>query len=509
MIDKKRADRAIRFIERLKHTKGRWAGVLFLLEDWQKNIIHNLFGTVENGARQYRTCYIEIPRKNGKSELAAAIALILLYADDEIGAEIYGAASDSNQASIVFNIAMQMVRQAPGLAKRCKIVESTKRIIYPEKNSFYRVLSAEHKSKHGFNAHGIIFDELHAQPNRMLWDVLTTSGGTRVQPLTLAITTAGYDRNSICWEQHEYARRILDGVIEDKTFYPVIYAADKDDDWTDEKIWHKANPALETFRDIKEMRDQFTKALNVPAFQNTFRRLYLNQWTQQADRWLDLLKWDECSGDVIEDDLEGADAYGGLDLASTSDVAAFVLLIPEPDGSLAVVPRFWVPEETVQERSIRDGVPYDDWVRRGLIDATPGNVIDYRYIRNCIEELGEKYYIKEIAFDRWGATQIIQELEDAGFTVVQFGQGYASMAAPTKELMTQVLNKNLRHGGNPVLRWMADNMVVKTDPAGNIKPDKGKSGEKIDGIVALIMALDRATRGGGGSIYDERGILTV
>ena len=509
MYDEDKADRAVNFIQGLKHTKGKWKGVPFNLLDWQSKIIRDLFGTVrEDGNRQYRTAYIEIPRKNGKSEIAAAVALKLLFADSEPGAEIYSAAADRDQAAIVFSVAVDMIEQAPELAKRCKIIRSTKRIIKND-GSFYRVLSADHSTKHGFNASGIIFDELHTQPNRNLWDVLTTSGGTRSQPLVFAITTAGYNKHSICFEQHDYSRKILDEVIDDHTFYPVIFSAPDDAEWTDEEVWKSANPALGNFRDIEEMRALCYKAQQVPALQNTFRRLYLNQWTSQETRWLDLHKWDETAGEVFVEDLLGETAYAGLDLASTTDIAAFVMVFPDEDGCYDVLPYFWIPEERVQERAERDRVPYDVWVDQGYIQTTPGDVIDYRYIRAKIEELSEKHFIEEIAFDRWGATQIIQELEDAGLTVVQFGQTFAAMSPPTKELMNLVLSKRLRHGGNPVLRWMADNLMVKQDPAGNLKPDKSKSTEKIDGMVALIMGLDRAVRHEGPSVYEERGLLVI
>jgi len=496
MFNEQAAERAVKFIENyLTHTKGKWAGVRFELEPWQHNIISPLFGTLnDDGSRQYRTAYVEIPRKNGKSELGAAIALKLLFADNEPGAEIYSAAADRDQAAIVFNTAAQMVRQNKKLAKRCKIIDSQKRIVMPATGSFYRAISADAHTKHGFNAHGVIFDELHAQPNRELWDVLTTSGGTRTQPLIFAITTAGYDRNSICWEQHDYAQKIIDGVIEDPTFLPVIYAAGPEDDWKDEATWHKANPALGTFRGINEMRAMAKKGEQIPALQNTFRRLYLNQWTQQEDRWLDLAAWDATAGTVTLEDLQGRPCFGGLDLASTTDIAAFVLVFPMDDGAFVVLPHFWIPRDNMHDRINRDRVPYDVWVRQGFITATEGNVIDYAAIRQHIERISEFYNIKEIAFDRWGAVQLTTELGYAGFTVIPFGQGFASMSPPTKELLTLVLSKRLIHGGNPVLRWMADNLVVKQDPAGNIKPDKSKSTEKIDGMVALIMALDRATR---------------
>lgn len=510
MFDEVKADRAVRFIQRLKHTKTPYFGESFLLQDWQKSIVSDVFGTVkEDGTRQYKTVYIEVARKNGKSEKAAAIALKLLFADGEMGGEIYSAAADTDQANIVFSVACDMVRQAPGLMKRCKIIESTRRIIVPSTGSFYRVLSADHATKHGFNASGVIFDELHTQPNAKLWEVLTTSGGTRSQPLIVAITTAGYDRDSICWHMHEHARQVLDGVVEDPSFYPVIYSLDDGDDWKDEKNWYKANPALGTFRKIDEMREYFVRAEQVPILQNTFRRLYLNEWTRQEDRWLDLDAWDKCGKEVFAEDIEGAQAYAGLDLASTTDIAAFVVVVPDADGGLDLLPYFFVPEERIEERAVRDKVSYDLWRDQGFIESTPGNVIDYRYIRKRINEIGEQFHICEIAFDRWGATEIVQSLDDDGFTVVQFGQGFASMAHPTRELLRVVLDKKIRHGGNPVLRWMADNMTVKQDPAGNVKPDKSKSTEKIDGMVALIMGLDRALRAEGGSVYDVRGMLEI
>jgi len=502
-------DRAVKFIQSTRHTKGRFAGRPFVLEAWQERIIRELFGKqTDEGVRQYRTAYWELPRKNGKSELAAAIALYLLFGDHEPGAEIYSAAGDRDQAAIVFDVARAMVEQEPELAEMCKMVPSLKRIEVPSTNSFYRVLSAEHATKHGFNAHGVIFDELHTQPSRHLWDVLTTSGGTRRQPVVLAITTAGYDRNSICWEQHDYARKILDGVIDDPTFHPVIYAADADDDWTDESVWHKANPALGSFRDIREMRALCEKAKNVPALQNTFRRLYLNQWTKQESRWLDLAKWRESAGEVYAEDLDGETAYCGLDLASTTDIAAFVMVFPDTEGSYDVLCKFWVPEENIDERSDRDRVPYRQWVDAGIIEATPGDVIDYRYIRQAINELGRRYHIREIAYDRWGATEMVQYLGDDGFELIPFAQGFSSFAAPTKELLRLVLERRLRHGDNPVLTWMADNMVVRQDPSGNVRPDKAKSTEKIDGMVALIMGLDRAIRHEG-TVYESRGILSL
>lgn len=515
-FDERAATVAVAFFEKLlTHTKGEWAGQPFKLQEWQRDgIIRPLFGWKrEDGTRRYRRAYIEIPRKNGKSTLSAGIALYLLFADDEPGAEVYSAAADRDQARIVFDEAKRMVEANQTLAKLSQAYKSS--IVVPRSHSRYMVLSADAYTKHGLNAHGIVFDELHAQPNRELFDVLTTSTGARRQPMIVMITTAGYDRESICWEQHEYGRKVLQGIIEDNEFFAFIAAADDKDDWQDPVVWHKANPGLGVTVKVDYLESEARRAAQVPAYQNTFRRLHLNQWTQQETRWLPIESWDACKTDVSEMLLAGGECYGGLDLASTSDLAAFVLDFPpevgDERGVHQWIARFWIPAENLMERVRRDRVPYDAWVRDGLITATPGNVIDYAYILRDIVELGEKFDIKEVAFDRWGAFQISQQLVNAGFTMVGFGQGFASMAAPTKELLRIVLDKKLAHGSNPVLRWMADNMVVSTDPAGNVKPNKEKSRERIDGMVAGIMALDRAMRHGGvpKSVYQQRGIRTV
>lgn len=511
-FDENAANRAVIFFERyLKHTKGKWAGAKFELMDWQKNdIIRPLFGWKrKDGTRKYRTAYIEIPRKNGKSTLSSGIALYLLFADNEYGAEIYSAAADREQAAIVFEIAKAMVEASPALKKRAKIYKRS--IVVPKTMSSYKVLSADAPTKHGLNAHGIIFDELHAQPNRELWDVLTTSTGAREQPLVVAITTAGYDKNSICWEQHDYARKVLDGIIDDPSFFAYMAAADENDDWKNPKTWKKANPGLGQTVKLEYLEQEAKKAEQIPAYQNTFRRLHLNQWTQQDERWLDMAAWDATAGVVNANKLIGHECYGGLDLASTTDIAALVLLFPMDNGNYHILPYFWIPEANMKERIIRDKVPYDAWARDGFIEATEGNVIDYGIIRKRINELGRIYNIKEIGHDPWNATQLSLELDGDGFTMVPIRQGFASLSSPTKELMNLVLSKKIKHGGNPVLRWMADNMVVKQDPAGNIKPDKSKSTEKIDGIVALIMAIDRATRHKEDkkSVYEERGIITL
>ncbi|HCI59553.1 MAG TPA: terminase [Ruminococcus sp.] len=514
--DKEYADFAVDFIESLCHTKGTWAGKRFELMDWQEQIIRDLFGILKpNGYRQFNTAYIEIPKKNGKSELAAAVALLLTCGDGEQRAEVYGAAADRQQASIVFDVAADMVRMCPALNKRVKILASQKRLIYEPTNSFYQVLSAEAYSKHGFNVHGVVFDELHSQPNRKLYDVLTKgSGDARMQPLFFLITTAGTDTHSICYEVHQKAQDIIDGRKIDPTFYPVIYGADDTEDWTSPKVWKKCNPSLGETIGVDKVKTACESAKQNPGEENSFRQLRLNQWVKQAVRWMPMDKWDKCAFAVNEEQLQGRVCYGGLDLSSTTDITAFVLVFPplDEDDKYIILPYFWIPEDTLDLRVKRDHVPYDIWERQGYLQTTEGNVVHYGYIEKFIEELGKKFNIREIAFDRWGAVQMVQNLEGMGFTVVPFGQGFKDMSPPTKELMKLTLEQKIAHGGHPVLRWNMDNIFIRTDPAGNIKADKEKSTEKIDGAVATIMALDRAIRCGNDtseSVYSSRGILFI
>ena len=514
MYDENKARRVVQFINCLKHTKGQWRGVPFELLPWQDKIICDVFGSVkDNGYRQYNTAYVEVPKKNGKSELAAAVALYMTCGDNEWGAEVYGCASDRQQASIVFDVAVEMVEQCPALKKRIKPIMSVKRLVYQPTNSFYQVLSAEAYTKHGLNVHAVVFDELHAQPNRNLYDVMTKgSGDARRQPLFFLITTAGNDRNSICYEVHQKATDILTGRKIDQTFYSVIYGIEDTDDWGKEENWYKANPSLGNTIDIEKVRAAYQSARENLAEENIFRQLRLNQWVKQSVRWMQMDHWDECAFPIDQDSLQGRICYGGLDLSSTTDITAFVLVFPprSENEKYIVLPYFWIPAENLATRVRRDHVPYDIWEQQGYIKTTEGNVVHYGFIETFIEELNKKYNIREIAFDRWGAVQMVQNLEGMGFTVVPFGQGYKDMSPASKELMKLILEKNMAHGGNPVLRWMMDNIYVKTDPAGNIKPDKEKSTDRIDGAVALIMALDRAIRNeNNNSVYDGRGILVL
>lgn len=512
-FDEAAADRACRFFPKyLRHVKGQWAGKPLELMDWVKDrIVRPIFGWKrKDGTRRYRTCYVEIPRKNAKSTNAAGLALALLFIDNEMGAEVYSAAGDREQAAIVFNAASEMVSASPELTRRSRIFRRS--IVVPALSASYKVISADAPRKHGLNAHGIIFDELHVQPNRELWDTLTTSTGSRRQPLAIALTTAGYDRNSICWEVHDYALKVQKGIIADSSFLPVIYAADEKDDWTDPKTWAKANPGMGITISEDYLARECKKAQEIAAYENTFKRLHLNLWTKSAKRWISIDRWDASAGEVDEADLEGMECIAGLDLASRQDLAAFVMLFRMDDGTYKVLPRFFVPEEAVRERSHKDHVDYDTWARQGLITATEGDEIDYAAIRQQIFEDAARFRIREIAYDRWGATQLVQDLQNEGLTVVPIGQGFASMASPTKELITLVRAKKFHHGGNPVLRWMADNMSLRQDPAGNLKPDKEKSSEKIDGLVSCCMALGRwivGESGPSGSVYSDGELLVI
>ena len=511
--DKKKADRAVTFIENLCHTKGKWAGTPFWLLPWQEQLIRDIFGIVKpDGNRQFRTAFVEICKKVGKSELAAAVALYLLYADNEPSAEVYGAAADRQQASIVFDVAKQMVEMSPALMKRCKLMAATKRIVNYGNAGYYQVLSAEVGGKHGFSVSGLVFDEIHTQPNRQLYDVLTKgSSDARQNPLHFIITTAGNDRHSIAFELHTKAVDILEGRRVDPTFYPVVYGLKDDEDWEDEANWYKVNPSLGYTVDIERLRDAYREAKQNPADEITFKWLRMNMWVSSTTAWIPDAIYMRGNEPIDMDALEGRDCYAGLDLSSTGDITALVLMFPprDKDEKYIVLPFFWVPEDTIPRRVKANSVPYDVWEKQGHILATEGNVIHYDFIEKFIYDLAEKYHILEIAVDRWNATQMIQNLEGEGFTIVPFGQGFSSMSAPTKEFYRLLMEGQIIHGGHPVLRWMAGNVVIDTDPAGNIKVTKAKSKEKIDGIVAAIMALDRCIRqeGQGGSVYDERGLL--
>lgn len=507
-FDREAAERKIHMTSLLKHSKGQWAGEFFRPEPWQQFIDWNVFGWKRaDGTRRFRTQYEEVARKNGKSTRGATTGIYLAFFDGEPGAEVYSAATKRDQSRIVHAEAIRMVQKNRVLRKHIKIYKDN---LHMEATaSKYQPLGADSDSTDGLNVSGVIADEVHAWKSREMWDILETATGSRRQPLFVAITTAGMDRQSVCYEKHEYTCKILEGFKDssfvDDTWFGIIYTIDETDDWRDEACWIKANPNLGVSKKMDDMRMKAARAAKMPAAQNNFLRRELNVWVQGETKWMNMDAWRNCGGKIpalrLPEHLKGRSAFGGLDLGSTSDLCAFVLVFPAEDGCLDVIARFWLPEDAVEPRT-QEGTHYDEWVRDGYIEKTDGNNIDYDYIFEQVKQDATDYILERCAFDRWGAARVVTILQNIGLTMVQFGQGYAMMSPPMKELERLVLAGKIRHGNNPVLTWMADNLVARMDPAGNIKPDKEKSKEKIDGIVALIMAIDLALRNEASNLND-------
>lgn len=492
-FDRGAAEHAISKFEIFRHSKGEWGGQLIRLSDWQKFCVGSIYGWKRaDGTRRFRSFYIEVPRKNGKSTLGGAFCNYMLYFDRELGAEVYTAATKKDQARIVYNEAVNMLRKLPPRYEiRRKLTILSHKVEYQSTASFMMPLSADAHTMDGLNPHFIIIDELHAHKTRAVFDVLNTAMGARRQPLLGSITTSGWDRNSVCWQQHEYGVNILKGVQEDDSLFAFICTIDEGDDPFDESTWIKANPNLGITPKLDYMRAQALRAKQMPSEYNAFLRLHLNVWTEQADRWINLSDWDECREDYAPEDLLGLPCYGALDMSSTQDISCYSLTFPpaNENDTWKVLHWFFVPRENILERARRDQVDYSVWVRQGYIEATEGNVVDYNFVQKRIEEINEKFNVVESAYDRWNTTQMITNLTDEGLEMVSFGQGYASMSAPTKVLGDLIVSKRIAHNGNPVLRWMVSNVAVTQDPAGNIKPDKSRSSEKIDGVVTLVMGI--------------------
>jgi phage terminase large subunit-like protein len=549
-FDEQAAQVVVAFFAVLRHWKGEWAREPVVLAPWQQFVVASLFGWKRaDGSRRFRTGYLEVARKNGKTTLAAGIALYLAFVDGEPGAEVYSAATKRDQAKICHKDGTEMVKLSPELRQEIGVFRDNLHQLGT--GSKFEPLSADYNTLDGLNVHGAICDELHAWQQRELWGVLKTGMGSRRQPLQFAITTAGVDQQNICYEQREYVTRILQQVMDDDTFWGCIYTLDTkrdwpdlqtadehenepdgviEDDWADEAVWLKANPMLGVSKKWGAMRADAREAANKPAELNMFLRWHLDIWTQAVTRWINPIKWAGCNhmppgapGTIrqagtaalryLEEYLSGRRCYAGLDLSSNLDITAWVLLFePEEDEEpYWVLPRFFIPRDNILDRVRKDRVPYDAWERSGMLLTTPGNVIDYDFILAQVDRDAQQYDIEEIGFDRWGASRIMTQLMEKGGDewVVPIGQGFASMNSPMKQFEELYLGLKLGHGGHPVLTWMADNLVAAEDPAGNMKPDKSKSRERIDGIVALIMATDRAMRRQGGSVYDERELLVI
>ena len=498
-----KADAALNFFELgLKHTKGRFTGQPFLLIDWEYEIISDVFGTLgEDGNRQYQTVYVEVPKKNGKSELAAGVALYCLIADNEPGAEVYSAAAAKDQAALVFKVAASMVEASPILSKKLRVIRSTKTIVKRnDPDSFYRAISADGDIQDGINPHCVIADELHRWKVGKaldLWEVLERGTIARSQPLVFAITTAGIqDESPLCWRYHEYERQVREGIFTDRRFYGKVYGAEDGEDWQDPQVWAKANPSLETrggFLKVESLEKMAIKAANDPQHLAEFKRFHLNIWGQVENRWMPPDVWASCSGETRP--TIGREVYIGLDLSSSIDLTAMVFLFPdEADDSIDVVPHFWMPEDCVRRRELVDKVPYSEWIRKGYIRATEGNVIDVREVKTTLAWAKDEFDVKQVCFDPWHAQQLSIELGEEGFTCVPIRQGFQTLSEPMKKLMQMALAGKIRHPGNPVLSWNANCVAVKSDGNDNIKPskpDRARSSKRIDGISALLNAMSR------------------
>lgn len=560
------ADRVERFFSRvLVHTKGRWAGVPFNLTDWQSSeIIRPLFGTARYDAqlsawvRAYNEAWLELGRGNGKSEKLAGVALYLLDGDQEYGAEIYGAAADKDQAALVYNVAAQMVRLSPILSRRLDVIDSKKRIVNPKTASVYQVIAADAAGNLGQGPHGIVFDEIIAQPSRDLYEALRTGLGKRDQPLLICATTAGNDPEGFAAHEHAAALdvaedhrrqpnrfvyikntpqrleaselpKVSDGkpttvdgwVVTPDTFDGETVEVDP---WA-EPNWHYANPALASgFLSIATLRSEAAAAQADPAKENAFRQFRLNQWVSQQTRALPLHVWDDSAGLVVEADLEGREAFGGLDLAATSDLAALALLFPPldvdadpttPEGEIPIVWRYWVPRGAVAELDAKSGGRFSVWARQGFLTITDGEVIDYDQIHTQILDDRRRFGLIDLSLDPWNSAQTVAWAERERITTVSVAQTYRALSPPTKEFLRLVRVRGLRHGGNPVSRYNVDAFELKRDPAENIrpvKPDRGKSGKRIDGVLAAILSLDGYMRRGRTrrrSAYEDRGLDVV
>ena len=505
------SEKVINFVQHLTHSEGSAAGTPFVLRDWQADIIEGIYGVKnEEGFREVRTCLITMPRKNGKTQLCAALVLYHLLGDGERGAQVYSAAADRNQAALIFNAAAAMVRNDPELASHVNIVESQKRIVHHPSGSFYQAISSESRSKHGFSASAIIYDELAQAPNRDLWDVLTTSTGARTQPLTIAISTLSPKRESIMYEQYDYACQVRDGVIKDPSFYPVIYQAPDDADIYDEAVWYECNPALGDFRSLDEMRMMAKRAERMPASEMAFRNLYLNQLVDNEIHFINRVDWVAGHTEIDVESLRGLKCWGGLDLSSTTDLTALTLVFPI-EGTYTVLCWFWVPKDRLYEREKVDRVPYPLWAREGFIEAQEGRAIDKRAVIMKLAELSGQFDIEGVAYDRWRIEDLLKLMADEGIDInlVPWGQGYKDMGPAVDALETAVLQNQLRHNSS-VLDWCASNSIATQDPTGARKIDKNKATERVDGMVALTMAIGLHQREPENkpSVYSERGILS-
>lgn len=515
-IDKKRALEPIEFVQMLKAVDDFY-GQPFLLLDWQHDAIWDVYGTVnEDGYRHYRYAYLEVPKKNGKTSLIAGLSVYHLVCDGMQG-QIYCCASDRQQATLAYKAAVGMIEQDEELSKMLKITDSRKEIENIYTGTVMKVLSAEAFTKHGINPTVVIFDELHSQPNRDLWDVMTFgAGAARKEPLWWVITTAGDDpdKNSIGWEIHEQAQKILDGELHDPTWYVKIFNAPEDADIFDEDTWYKANPSLGHTISIESVRQEAISARNSEASEKLFRWLRLNQWVSlKQHSWQPLSLWDSTNGDWDLSELVGKRCYPGLDLSSTTDITAACYLFPPQEGfdDWRFIFDAWIPDESMKERVLRDKVPYDRWVNQKHLHATPGNVVDYEFVESKLLSAHKQYEVAALGTDPWNSRMLTQRLMNEGMEVVEIGQNMKFMSPAMKMIERMMKSGNMTHEKNPLARWCWGNTVIAVDGNENIKPMKNKSNERIDLTVALINAMATAMlfEEDIESVYDRRGLLSI
>jgi phage terminase large subunit-like protein len=515
-FDKSRALEVIEFIS-LLHLTDDFYGKPFVLQDWEHDIIWDVYGTVNNkGYRQYSYSYLEIPKKNGKTTLIAGLGLYHLACDPP-GGQIYCCAADREQAGLTYHAAIQMIEQDEGLQELFKITDSKKTIVNRQTGTFLKVLSAEAYTKHGINPTVVIFDELHAQPNRDLWDVMTFgAGAARKETLYWIITTAGDDpdRKSVGWEQHEYARKIRDGEHTDPYWHVKIYGAPEDADIFDEKIWYEVNPSLGVSIDIDKVRLEATGAHNDPAKEKLFRWLRLNQWVSlKRVGWLPLSLWDSTVGKWGVSDLIGKKCYAGLDLSSTTDLTGLVLIFPPQDGvdDFRYISEGWIPEDSMRERVHRDSVPYDRWVNQKYLHSTPGCIIDYGFIESRIMQINQQYNLMALGTDPWNSRMLTQRLSNQGITVIEVAQNMLMLSPAMKETERLLRSGQMTHDNNPVSRWCFGNVNIAVDGNENIKPMKNKSEERIDLSVAQIICMALMIRMGANKTicYENRGMRSL
>lgn len=488
-FDAEAADRVRDFIEAFcKHSAGRFAGEPFILEPWQRDFLRTLYGWKRaDGTRRFREFYVEVPKKNGKSTLLAGMALYALF--EEPGAEVYLGAVDRSQASIIFDECARMVKASPALSKHLEIIESKKRIVFHARNAKLEAMSADAPAKDGRSSSFTILDELHRFKSAALYDVMKYAGAARDEPLLGIITTAGHDRKSICYEQHERALAVIKGTVEDVELLPLIYAADPEkDDLDDPRTWRKANPSMGRVLKEEDFAKAHKEAKLLPRLWAAFLRLRLNVWTEQVTRWIPLEKWDALKDDASTWDLAGAECFAALDLSSTTDLNSLSLLFPI-DGGFLLRKYFFVPKESAEKRALHDKVPYPQWIKQGHIVETEGDATDHDAIRLFLGELATHHEIKKLGIDPWNAQQLANQLLQDGFEVEFIRQGYGSLSGPSKDFERMVLSGTIRHDGNPCMRWCVGNVAIEQDAAGNIKPSKRRSAEKIDGVVSTVMTV--------------------